>query len=109
MKKINGRFYAVLAVFFAVLSLSLSGCAKKKGVTGQAKSKLSVGAFKTQYSIIPDYLKSPGNTDSLNNTAISAHGNVFFSYDPADRRINIFVIQIVPGFVQTCFSYVILH
>ena len=73
MKKINGRFYAVLAVFFTVLSLSLSGCAKKQGVTGETKSKLSVGAFKTQYSIIPDYLKSPGNTDSLNNTAISAH------------------------------------
>ena len=79
MKKINGRFYAVLAVFFTVLSLSLSGCAKKQGVTGETKSKLSVGAFKTQYSIIPDYLKSPGNTDSLNNTAISAHimGYVF--------------------------------
>ena len=103
MKKINGRFYAVLAVFFTLLlslSLSLSGCAKKQGVTGETKSKLSVGAFKTQYSIIPDYLKSPGNTDSLNNTAISAHGNVFFSYDPVDRRINIFIIQIVPGFIQ---------
>ena len=73
MKKFNGRFYAILAVFFTVLSLSLSGCAKKQGVTGETKSKLSVGAFKTQYSIIPDYLKSPGNTDSLNNTAISAH------------------------------------
>ncbi len=73
MKKFNGIFYAVLAVFFTVLSLSLSGCAKKQGVTGETKSRLSVGAFKTQYDIIPDYLKSPGNTDSLNNTAISAH------------------------------------
>jgi RND family efflux transporter MFP subunit len=73
MKKINGIFYAVLAVSFAVLSLSLSGCAKKQAFTGGAESRLSVGAFKTQYNIIPDYLKSPGNTDSLNNTAISAH------------------------------------
>ena len=73
MKKFNGIFYAVLAVFFAVLALSLSGCAIKQGVTGETKSKLSVGAFKTQYGIIPEYLKSPGNTDSLNNTAIAAH------------------------------------
>jgi len=72
MKKFNGKFYAVLAVFFAVLSLSLSGCAKKQSVTGETKSKLSIGAFKTRYVIIPDFLKSPGNTDSLNNTVISA-------------------------------------
>ena len=73
MKKFNGIFYAVLAVFFTILSLSLSGCAKKQSLTVGTGSKPGVSAFKTQYSIIPDYLKSPGNTDSLNNTAISAH------------------------------------
>lgn len=72
-KKINGIFYVVLTLFFASLSLSLSGCAKKPVISGRAEQKLSVNAIKTEYKIMPDYLKSPGNTNSLNNTVISAH------------------------------------
>jgi len=73
MKKNNGIFYAVLAVLFTVSVLSLSGCAKKSVLTGGRQSKPGVGAFKTKYSSIPLYLKSPGSADSLNNTVISAH------------------------------------
>jgi RND family efflux transporter MFP subunit len=80
-KKINGIFYAVLALFFASLSLSLSGCAKKPAKSGRTEPKLSVRAVKTEYKLIADYLKSPGNTNSLNNTVISAHitGYVVFA------------------------------
>ncbi|MHB8232480.1 MAG: efflux RND transporter periplasmic adaptor subunit [bacterium] len=80
-KKFNGIIYAVLVLFFASLSLSLSGCAKKPDLAGRTESKLSVRAVKTEYNLIPDYLKSPGNTNSLNNTAISAHimGYVVFA------------------------------
>ncbi len=72
-KKINVKIYAVLAVFFTILTLSLSGCAKKKEPPINAGSKINVKAFKIKYYVIPDYLESPGNTYSLNNTAISAH------------------------------------
>ncbi len=73
-KKSGGIFYAFLTIAaFALISLSLSGCAKKSYVTGTAKTGLKVKAVRTRYKLVSNYLKSPGNVNSLNNTAISAH------------------------------------
>lgn len=72
MKKI-GIIYLILITFSVLSILPLSGCVKKREVTGKPMSKTVVRGFKTKYYIIPDYLKSPGNTVSLNNVVISAH------------------------------------
>ena len=68
-------FYGILTTAFimSVLSLSLSGCSEKSAYKEKAENKISVAAYKTEYTSMPDFLKSPGNTDSLNNTVISAH------------------------------------
>ncbi|MGC8555211.1 MAG: efflux RND transporter periplasmic adaptor subunit [Candidatus Acidulodesulfobacterium sp.] len=68
-------FYGILTTAFimAVLSLSLSGCSEKSAYKEKAENKISVAAYKTEYTLMPNFLKSPGNTDSLNNTVISAH------------------------------------
>ena len=68
-------FYGILTTAFimAVLSLSLSGCSEKSAYKEKAENKISAAAYKTEYTSMPNFLKSPGNTDSLNNTAISAH------------------------------------
>ena len=68
-------FYGILTTAFimSVLSLSLSGCSEKSAYKEKAENKISAAAYKTEYTSMPDFLKSPGNTDSLNNTVISAH------------------------------------
>ena len=68
-------FYGILITAFitSVLSLSLSGCSEKSVYKEKTENKISVAAYKTEYTSMPNFLKSPGNTDSLNNTVISAH------------------------------------
>ncbi len=68
-------FYGIfIAVFItSLLSLVLSGCSEKSVYKEKAENKISVAAYKTKYTSMPNFLKSPGNTDSLNNTVISAH------------------------------------
>jgi RND family efflux transporter MFP subunit len=85
MKKINGIFYAVLALSLAGISLSISGCAKNPILSRKASPKINVKAVKTEYRLISDYLKSPGNTDSINNTVISARIMGYVTFENAEQ------------------------
>ncbi len=73
MKKFKSIKYAAAFLIFVLSFFSLNGCSKKANLPGETQPRLSVNAFRTGYKYISGYLKSPGNTDSLNNTGISAH------------------------------------
>ena len=71
----NGIFYGFFIILLAavVLSFTLSGCSEKHALKAGVKNKITAKACRTEYVLIPYFLKSPGNIYSLNNTAIAAH------------------------------------